>query len=177
MKLTESKLKQLILEQMDSFKLGNLIAYFEELEQVISSFPQYIQDEIKIVLLKKGTPINQPGLSDPPEAFTQAAIESLDREIRGEALEREWEYVAVYRQISIPDEYGLPGDIEVLLMIHRDGRKELRIIQYSLYEDELFDYYKAENISISDFANFVTSSTEDIVEYAKEENRMSGRKI
>ena len=37
MKLTEEKLKQLILEQLGSFELGNLIAYLEELQTALSS--------------------------------------------------------------------------------------------------------------------------------------------
>jgi hypothetical protein len=174
MKLTEAKLKQLILEQMSSAELKK---YFNNLLAVISSFPQDIQNETKVFLNKTGALIVQPGFRDPPQAFIQAAIESIEREERGEALKKEWEYVTIYRQVYIPGKYGLPGDIEILLTIHRDGRKELRIIQYDIEENELFDYYKAEDISFHILVNFMTSSTEDIVEYAKEENRMRGRRI
>ena len=50
MKLTEAKLKQLILEQMGEFELSNLIAYLEELQHVFSNLPRDKQNPIIIDL-------------------------------------------------------------------------------------------------------------------------------
>ena len=58
----------------------------------------------------------------------------------------------------------------------------LCIINFFLYGFAsylIFIYFEQNgyNISISVFINFITSSVEDIVEYAKEENRLRGRRI
>lgn len=176
MKLTEEKLKQLIIEQLGSFELGNLIAYLEELQQVFSSLPIDKQDEVDIDLRKKNGTIYYPGslsFRSSLEEWFQPAIDSLAREIEGTAETKEWHSMAISRWYATGDS-GMPGDIESELKIYRDGSKRFVITQFDIEENELFNYYEGSDISTRGLVDFMSSDEESMTEFAKDHIKTNG---
>jgi hypothetical protein len=173
MKLTEAKLKQLIVEQMNDFQLGQLIEYLEELQQTFSSLPENAQFEIDVYLRKEnGIISNIKGLDylrSPLQDRFQAAIDSLAREIEGTPVAPEWHFITINRWYTVSlGESGMPGDIDSELKIYRDGSKRFAITQFDREENELFNYYEGNDISTSGLIDFMTSDEENMADFAKD---------
>jgi len=183
MKLTEAKLKQLILEQMneDEFKqLNKLIEYLQFLQQFFSSLPDDIQFEIDVHLRKESGLISYiRGLDDlrsPLRDRFQVAIDSLARETEEPSAKKEWHFVTISRWYDVPRASGLPGDIQSELQIYRDGSKHFAITQFDRDENELFNYYEGNDISTRGLEDYMASDdVEMIIEFAKEHIKINGK--
>ena len=181
MKLTEAKLKQLILEQMneDEFgQLNELIEYLQSLQKFFSSLPEDIQFEIDVHLREESGIISYiKGLDhfrSPLRDRFQAAIDSLALETEEPSTKKEWHFITISRWYNV-GESGLPGDIESELKIYRDGTKRFVVTQFDREENELFNYYEGNDISTRGLDDFMTSDEEKILEFAKEHIEINGK--
>ena len=180
MKLTEAKLKQLILEQMNEFQLGQLIEYLEELQNIFSNLPEDKQFEIDVYLRKEnGIISNIKGLDylrSPLRERFQAAIDSLAREIEGTPVAPEWHFITIGRWYTVSlGESRMPGDIEPELKIYRDGSKRFVITQFDREENELFNYYEGNDISTRGLVDFMTSDEASMADFAKDHINTHGK--
>lgn len=174
MKLTESKLKQLILEQMSEFELSQFIEYFEQLQTFLPS-GHGIQVDLGRRDGQKATKPQGINAMSPAEDSFQAAIDSLAREIEGTATETEWDYVTIEKDFRT-QRLGLEGDISCLFIIERSGRKSFYLTQWRDWDEDELQYYQGNEISISALTNFMTSTDEDMFEYAQHHLNTYGEK-
>jgi len=168
MKLTEAKLKQLILEQMSEFELGNFIALLEELQVRLPE-----NSDILVGLHESGGDyINFTSTSKVKESF-QAAIDSLDRESKGNATDTEWDHMVIEKLIRTSD-YGsigpFSGNVMAHLYIERNGNKWFDLTQFdeegfpARYKDEPVIYFEGDEISTTGLVDLMASPAEDILE-------------
>jgi len=174
MKLTESKLKKLILEQMSEFELEEFIYYFELLQTFLPSGHGIRVDLGRRDGQKATKPQGINSLSATEDSF-HAAIDSLDREIKGTSTQTEWDYVTIERDFRT-QRLGLVGDISCLFVVERSGNKSFYLTQWREWDEDEWEYYKGNEISINALARFMTSTDEDIVEFAHEHVRLYGEK-
>lgn len=174
MKLTESILKQLILEQMSEFELSEFIHYFEKLQTFLPSGHGIQVDLGRRDGQKATKPQGINSLSATEDSF-QAAIDSLAREIEGNATETEWDYVTIEKDFRT-QRLGLEGDISCLLVVERSGRKTFYLTQWREWDEDEIQYYQGNEISINALANFMTSIDEDMFEYAQHHLNTYGEK-
>ena len=174
MKLTESKLKKLILEQMSEFELEEFIYYFEQLQTFLPSGHGIRVDLGRRDGQKATKPQGINSLSATEDSF-QAAIDSLAREIEGTATETEWDYVTIEKDFRT-QRLGLEGDISCLLVVERSGKKTFYLTQWREWDEDEIQYYEGNEISINALANFMTSTDEDMFEFAQEHVRVYGEK-
>jgi hypothetical protein len=174
MKLTESILKQLILEQMSEFELSEFIHYFEQLQTFLPSGHGIQVDLGRRDGQKATKPQGINSLSATEDSF-QAAIDSLAREIEGNATEAEWDYVTIEKDFRT-QRLGLEGDISCLLVVERSGRKSFYLTQWREWDEDEIQYYQGNEISINALANFMASTDEDMFEYAQHHLNTYGEK-
>jgi len=174
MKLTEAKLKQLILEQMSEFELSQFIEYFEQLQTFLPS-GHGIQVERGRRDGQKATKPQGINTMSPTEESFQAAIDSLAREIEGTATDTEWDYVTIEKDFRT-QRLGLEGDISCLLVIERTGRKSFYLTQWREWDEDEIQYYQGNEISTNALANFMTSTDEDMYEFAQDHLNTYGEK-
>ena len=178
MKLTESKLKQLILEQMSEFELSNLIALLEELQDRLPE-----NSDILVGLHESGGDyINFTSTSKVKESF-QAAIDSLAREIEGTATDTEWDHMVIERLIQTSG-YGsigpFNGNVMAHLYIERNGNKWFDLAQFdeegfpARHKDEPVIYFEGDEISTPALVELMTSPAEDILEMLNDLINTSG---
>ena len=174
MKLTESKLKQLILEQMSEFELSQFIEYFEQLQTFLPSGHGIRVDLGRRDGQKATKPQDINALSATEDSF-QAAIDSLAREIEGNATDTEWDYVTIEKDFRT-QRLGLVGDISCLLVVERSGKKTFYLTQWRDWDEDEIQYYEGNEISINALANFMTSGDEDMFEFAQDHINTYGEK-
>jgi len=174
MKLTEAILKQLILEQMSEFELSQFIQYFEQLQTFLPS-GHGIQVDLGRRDGQKATKPQGMNTMSPTEDSFQAAIDSLAREIESAATDTEWDYVTIEKDFRT-QRLGLEGDISCLLIIERTGRKSFYLTQWREWDEDEIQYYQGNEISTNALANFMTSTDEDMYEFAQDHLNTYGEK-
>jgi hypothetical protein len=71
---------------------------------------------------------------------------------------------------------GLEGDISCLLIIERTGRKSFYLTQWRDWDEDEIQYYQGNEISTNALANFMTSTDEDMFEFAQDHLNTFGEK-
>jgi len=177
MKLTEAKLKQLILEQLGPFELGNLIAYLEELQTALSS-AQNVDGDLGannaggVLTYMPGLETNHfPFLSD----WFQKAIDLVAKEIEEGRHSRSWDSLTLTRLYQTRN-LGYHGNVLITMILEKDKNIMFYFDQLDEYGDVDFSYFEGNSISTKALADFFSASDEDILEFVKEQARMHGEK-
>jgi len=177
MKLTEAKLKQLILEQLGSFELENLIAYLEELQTALSS-AQEVDGLIGTTNaggyatpLPRSESYRFSSLSD----WFQLAIDSVAKEIEEGRHSRSWDNLTLTRLYQTRN-LGYHGNVLITMILEKDKNIMFYFDQLDENGDVDFSYFEGNSISTKALADFFSASDEDILEFVKEQFRMHGEK-
>ena len=177
MKLTEEKLKQLINEQFDSFELGNLIAYLEELQTALSSAIGTIgylgvDDHTGYGRrLPKTESYNFQSLAD----WFQLAIDSVAKEIEEGRHSGTWDYISLTRLYPIKLA-GYYGNVKLTMVLDKYKDVFFNFDQLDKNGDVEFSYLKGNSISTKALADLLSASDMDILEFVKEQSRLYGKK-
>ena len=177
MKLTEAKLKQLILEQLGSFELANLIAYLEELQTALSSAQEVDGDMGTInaggygTLLPRSESYRFSSLSD----WFQKAIDLVAKEIEEGEHSGTWNYISLSRLYETK-KLGHHGNVLITMILQKDKSIMFHFDQLDENGDVDFSYFEGNSISTKALADFFSASDEDILEFVKEQFRMHGKK-
>ena len=177
MKLTEAKLKQLILEQLGSFELGNLIAYLEELQAALSSV-QNVYGDLGVTnaggyatSLPRLQSYYFSSLSD----WFQLAIDSVAKEIEEGRHSRSWDNLTLTRLYETKN-LGHHGNVLITMILQKDKNIIFYFDQLEENGDTDFSYFEGNSISTKALVDFFSASDEDILEFVKEQVRMHGEK-
>jgi len=177
MKLTEEKLKQLILEQLGSFELRNLIAYLEELQAALSSVQNVYGDLGATnpggywVYLPRLESYRFPSLSD----WFQKAIDLVAKEIEEGRHSRSWDNLTLTRLYQTKN-LGHHGNVLITMILQKDKSIMFHFDQLDENGDVDFSYFEGDSISTRALVDFFSASDEDILEFVKEQVRMHGEK-
>jgi len=177
MKLTEAKLKQLILEQLGSFELGNLIAYLEELQAALSSV-QNVYGDLGVTnaggyatSLPRLQSYYFSSLSD----WFKLAIDSVAKEIEEGRDSRSWDNLTLTRLYETKN-LGHHGNVLITMILQKDKNIIFYFDQLDENGDTDFSYFEGNSISTKALVDFFSASDEDILEFVKEQYRMHGEK-
>jgi len=177
MKLTEAKLKQLILEQLGSFELGNLIAYLEELQAALSSV-QNVYGDLGVTnaggyatSLPRLQSYYFSSLSD----WFQLAIDSVAKEIEEGRHSKSWDNLTLTRLYETKN-LGHHGNVLITMILQKDKNIIFYFDQLDENGDTDFSYFEGNSISTKALVDFFSASDEDILEFVKEQFRMHGKK-
>jgi len=175
MKLTEAKLKQLILEQMSEFELSNFIAYLEELQSALTS-AQEVDGHLGTINaggygteLPRSASYRFSSLSD----WFQLAIDSVAKEIEEGRHSGSWDYLSLTRlyQTRSPDQQG---NVLLSMILQKDGDVMFHFDQLDEAGDIDFSYFEGKSISTKTLADFLSASDMDIFEFVKDHIKTHG---
>jgi len=182
MKLTEAKLKQLILEQFDSFKLVNLIAYLEELQTALSSaigtigylgVGDHTENGKRLpngTKLPKTESYNFQSLND----WFQLAIDSVAKEIEEGRHSGTWDYISLTRIYPLKLA-GYYGNVKLTMILDKYKYVFFKLDQLDKSGNVEFSYFKGNSISTKALAGLLSASDMDILESVKEQSRLYGK--
>ncbi len=177
MKLTEEKLKQLIIEQLGSFELGNTIAYLEELHSALTSAQEVdgLMGTINAVGYATSLPRTESYRFSSLSDWFQLAIDSVAKEIEEGVHSGTWDYISLSRLYQTQN-LGHHGNVLITMILQKDKSIIFYFDQLGENGDVDFSYFEGNSISTKALVDFFSASDEDVLEFVKEQYRMHGEK-